>query len=63
MAEEKNSDELKHIEARLESVELANDVDDEDERRLVKKLDRRVLPIACLMYLFACMLVFCFVFV
>jgi len=53
MAEEKNNDELKHIEARLESVELDNDVDDEDERRLVKKIDRRILPIACLMYLFA----------
>ena len=26
----------------------------EEERRLVRKLDRRILPIACLMYLFAC---------
>lgn len=26
----------------------------EAERALVKKLDRRILPIACLMYLFAC---------
>lgn len=25
-----------------------------EERRLVRKLDRRILPIACLMYLFAC---------
>lgn len=25
-----------------------------DERRLVRKLDRRILPITCLMYLFAC---------
>ncbi len=54
VTEEKDSDELKHIEARLESVELDNDVDDENERRLVKKIDRRILPIACLMYLFAC---------
>jgi hypothetical protein len=26
----------------------------EEERLLVRKLDRRILPIACLMYLFAC---------
>jgi hypothetical protein len=28
----------------------------DEERRLVRKLDRRILPIACLMYLFACRL-------
>ena len=26
----------------------------EDERRLVRKLDWRIMPIACIMYLFAC---------
>lgn len=26
----------------------------EDEDKLVRKLDRRILPIACLLYLFAC---------
>jgi hypothetical protein len=31
-----------------------NEVDPEEERRLVRKLDTRILPIACLMYLFAC---------
>lgn len=25
-----------------------------EERRLVRKLDNRILPIACLLYLFAC---------
>jgi hypothetical protein len=25
-----------------------------EERRLVRKLDRRILPITCLMYLFSC---------
>ena len=25
-----------------------------EERRLVRKLDMRILPLACLMYLFAC---------
>ncbi len=44
MAEEKDDDELKHNDAQLESFELDNDVDDEVERRLVKKLDRRILP-------------------
>ena len=29
-------------------------VSEEEERRLVRKLDRRILPIACLLYLFAC---------
>jgi len=26
----------------------------EEERSLVRKLDRRILPITCLLYLFAC---------
>lgn len=25
-----------------------------EEKRLIRKLDRRILPIACLLYLFAC---------
>ncbi len=29
-------------------------VSEDEERRLVRKLDRRILPIACLLYLFAC---------
>ena len=28
----------------------------EEERKLVRKLDLRILPIACLLYLFACKL-------
>jgi hypothetical protein len=28
--------------------------DEDEERRLIRKLDRRILPITCLMYLFAC---------
>ena len=28
----------------------------EDERRLVRKLDMRIMPMACIMYLFACKL-------
>ena len=31
----------------------------DEERRLVRKLDWRILPIACLMYLFACTLQSC----
>jgi hypothetical protein len=26
----------------------------DEEKRLVRKLDRRILPITCLLYLFAC---------
>ena len=29
-------------------------VDSAEEKRLVRKLDRRILPITCLLYLFAC---------
>ena len=28
--------------------------DSAEEKRLVRKLDRRILPITCLLYLFAC---------
>ena len=31
-----------------------------EERKLVRKLDRRILPIICFMYLFACEQPFCF---
>lgn len=30
------------------------DVDSPEERRLVRKLDGRIMPIACILYLFAC---------
>lgn len=41
------------------SIDLDASVRPEDpvsveERRLVRKLDRRILPITCLLYLFAC---------
>lgn len=29
--------------------------DTQEERNLVRKLDRRILPITCLLYLFACL--------
>ncbi|KAJ7717634.1 MFS general substrate transporter [Mycena maculata] len=37
--------------AKIESASFS--VDPEEERRLVRKLDRRILPITCLLYLFA----------
>jgi hypothetical protein len=42
-----------------ESASIRSEVQQEggvslEERRLVRKLDRRILPIACFMYLFAC---------
>ncbi|KLO13698.1 MFS general substrate transporter [Schizopora paradoxa] len=46
--EPKNDDDVQQ-----ESFEVEDDIDSEDELSLVKKLDRRILPIACLMYLFA----------
>lgn len=55
-------DEKLHIkcdEAAVEPPSVQSDVQPEEpvsveERRLVRKLDRRILPITCLMYLFAC---------
>jgi hypothetical protein len=45
------------------SVQLQSDSDilregsmSVEERRLLRKLDRRILPITCLLYLFACQL-------
>jgi hypothetical protein len=51
--------------AEIEQIELAVEKDQDiekeywlsradEERALVRKLDRRILPIACLLYLFAC---------
>jgi hypothetical protein len=51
---------IKHDEAATEPSSVQSDVQPEEgpvsveERRLVRKLDRRILPITCLMYLFAC---------
>lgn len=47
----------------LESdVSNANSIEEytaeEQERKLVRKLDRRILPILCLLYLFACEWIF-----
>ena len=41
----------------IEEVEATEEVEiTPEEKRLVRKLDRRILPIVCLMYLFACKL-------
>jgi len=60
MALDEKSDE-KFDEVALESTSIQPDVQVQlegpasaEERRLVRKLDGRILPIACLMYLFAC---------
>jgi hypothetical protein len=59
MSPDEKSDEKYH-EAVLESPSIQPDVQAQagdpasvEERRLVRKLDGRILPIACLMYLFA----------
>ena len=60
MSPDEKSDEKSH-ETVLESPRAqpdvqvqAEDLASVEERRLVRKLDGRILPIACLMYLFAC---------
>ena len=60
MSPDEKSDEKSH-ETVLESPSVQPDVQAQaedpasvEERRLVRKLDGRILPIACLMYLFAC---------
>jgi len=50
---------IKRDEATTEPLSVQSDARPEgpvsvEERRLVRKLDRRILPITCLMYLFAC---------
>jgi hypothetical protein len=50
---------IKRDEAATEAPSVQSDVQPEgpvsvEERRLVRKLDRRILPITCLMYLCAC---------
>ena len=37
-----------------QKVHVLTDEELEEERKLVRKLDLRILPIACLLYLFAC---------
>ena len=62
MPSDDKSDEKLFHEAVLESPSIQPDVQvlqpedpaSVEERRLVRKIDRRILPIACLMYLFAC---------
>ena len=61
MASDDKYDEKFH-EAVLESPSIQPDVQalqpedpaSVEERRLVRKIDARILPIGCLMYLFAC---------
>lgn len=45
------------VEAQADEREqpLLSFVESEEERRLVRKLDLRILPITCLLYMFACM--------
>ena len=43
----------------IEKVEASSDTEHyrytaDDERRLVRKIDGRILPITCVLYLFAC---------
>ena len=60
MAPDEKSDE-KSDEAVLESPSIQPNIQVQpedpgsvEERRLVRKLDGRILPIACVLYLFAC---------
>lgn len=50
--EEKEKDGAVRIEE--QQVEYAQQSRDEDEKRLVRRLDKRIMPMICAMYLFAC---------
>ena len=51
-----NSDEkIEAVQQGATTEELLSEEPKAEERRLVFKLDRRILPITCLLYLFACM--------
>lgn len=45
---------LQHLEAAADDDNKSIIIISLQEKRLVRRLDRRILPIACLMYLFAC---------
>jgi hypothetical protein len=38
----------------VDATNVFEEHSEEEERQLVRKLDQRILPIACLLYLFAC---------
>ena len=49
------NDEKGRVEDTQDAQSIVVDVEDTpEEQALIRKLDRRILPIACLMYLFAC---------
>jgi hypothetical protein len=52
MAED--SEKGKLARASSETYERSSHFTGEEEKHLVQKIDRRILPIACAMYLFAC---------
>ena len=57
--DEKRNDIIRTASRDAETAESVDDVvglkeQSPEERALVRKLDKRILPIACLMYLFAC---------
>lgn len=50
----KDSVEIKLERSDADSIQPQDEVQSFEEKRLVRKLDNRILPIACLLYLFAC---------
>ena len=52
--DEKYSKEEDRIETGQQQEELVRQGQSPEEKKLVRKLDNRILPIACLLYLFAC---------
>ena len=53
--EDSYSDEKGRVEETREVQSLAADsYESPEEKALIRKIDMRILPIACLMYLFAC---------
>ena len=53
---ERYSPDIKQAESVLDNLGTLDSEQSLEEKRLVRKLDQRILPIACLLYLFACWL-------
>lgn len=48
------SEDIEKLERDSVAPSFSEDFPPEAEKRLVKKLDRRILSVACILYLFAC---------
>ena len=54
ISDKRVSEDIEKVERDSVVPSFSEDFSPEDERRLVRRLDRRILTVACILYLFAC---------